>query len=39
MTIAKKRRVKSFVLKIKMSKTFRIYRLKTKTIKYVNVNN
>jgi len=38
-TIARKQCVKSFMLKIKMSKTFRIYRLKTKTIKYVNVNN
>jgi len=31
--------VKSFMLKMKMSKTFRIYRLKTKTIKYVSVND
>ncbi len=38
-TIARKQRINFFILKIKMSKTFRIHRLKTKTIKYINVNN
>ncbi len=38
MAIARKRRVESSMLKVEMSKTFRIHRLKAKTMKYVSVD-